>query len=150
MSKVKQLNSIVEILKKEYEKRKSKNPAFSMRRFSKYMDMDPSNLNKIMNYKKPVGQKTIKKICEKLNINRSIWTAEQSLKNAALSKFSFIDDSKKEKYYSFYIDTEHVKKVSDKIDLFINDIEPFLIDRSTDGDAIRLSVIFDVIPKNRK
>ena len=121
-----------------------------MRRFSKYMDMDPSNLNKIMNYKKPVGQKTIKKICEKLNINRSIWTAEQSLKNAALSKFSFIDDSKKEKYYSFYIDTEHVKKVSDKIDLFINDIEPFLIDRSTDGDAIRLSVIFDVIPKNRK
>lgn len=142
------MNPFVEILKKEYERRKSKNPAFSMRGFSKFMDMDSSNLNKIMNYKKTIGRKTIQKICEKLNLDKSVWTSDGGLQNAALSKFTFVDDSKNEKYYSFYIDPKYENDVNEKINSLIDAIEPFLVDRATEVDAIRLAVIFDATPKN--
>lgn len=48
---------LVEILKKNFEHRKARNKAYSLRSFSRDLGLDPSNLSKILSYQKEVGSR---------------------------------------------------------------------------------------------
>lgn len=60
---------IVEMLKKEFHRKKQKNGSYSLRSYSRDLNLDPSNLSKIMNYQIDVGPKLRLKIGTKLGFS---------------------------------------------------------------------------------
>ncbi len=71
---------IVVLLKHELRKRIDKNSSYSLRAFSKFLEIDASRFSKILKGERPVNDKLIKKICNKLNV-----TSEQE--NVYLSRY---------------------------------------------------------------
>ncbi len=66
---VRKLDPIIEILKKELDSKKERNGLYSLRSFSRFLGIDPSNLSKIMSYQLIPGEKLRNKIANKLGIN---------------------------------------------------------------------------------
>ena len=56
------LDPIIEILKKEFEAKKQRNGAYSLRAFARFLEIDPSNLSKIMSYQIIPGERLKRKI----------------------------------------------------------------------------------------
>lgn len=61
------MESIQDIIKTEFETRKKKNAHFSLRSFARKLEISPAQLSQIMNGKRPITLKFIKKIAAKLN-----------------------------------------------------------------------------------
>jgi DNA-binding Xre family transcriptional regulator len=136
------MDLLVEILKKEFEKRKAKNSSYSLRRFSQILEIDSSNLTKIMNYKKSIGKSTAQKICEKLNLSSELLSGQKvSLENGPLSKLFFVNEAKDDQYYSFYIDGGKSDLVSEKIDQFLSELETHFVDPATSPSTVKISII---------
>lgn len=57
---------LIEILKKEFLRKKSRNGSYSLRSYSRDLGLDPSNLSKIMNYQIEIGPNLRSKIGQKL------------------------------------------------------------------------------------
>lgn len=60
---------LIEILKKELERKQARNGAYSLRSFSRDLELDPSNLSKIMSYQKNIGPILRLKIGRKLGFD---------------------------------------------------------------------------------
>ncbi len=60
------------LLLQEFSKKRSRNPQFSIRAFAKYLDVDHSNLSKILKGQKDAGLNYISKIEERLNLTEEI------------------------------------------------------------------------------
>lgn len=58
-----------EILKSEFDRRKNVNSRYSLRAFSKLLDMDVASLSRFFSYKQSFTRKTAKKICDKLKFD---------------------------------------------------------------------------------
>lgn len=63
---------LIEVLKKEFESRKRRNHSYSLRAFSRFLDVDPSNLSKIMSYQVTPGERLKKKLAQKIGIETEI------------------------------------------------------------------------------
>jgi len=93
-------NSLIERLKKEYQLKKQRNKSYSLRAFSRFLSIDPSNLSKIMNGQLTPGNKLKEKLAHKLGINSKIILNSPSYRNTddsvysdhALDIFSIISD----------------------------------------------------------
>lgn len=59
---------IKELLKNEFSKRRIRNQNYSLRSFSRDLDIDPSNLSKFLNGKRPLSQANIKKVASVLGL----------------------------------------------------------------------------------
>ncbi len=57
---------LIEILKTEFERKKARNSAYSLRSYSRDLGIDPSNLSKILTRQKNVGSKLRKILAQKL------------------------------------------------------------------------------------
>lgn len=57
---------LIEMLKKEFETKRSKNKSYSLRAYANYLEMDPSNLSKIMRYDLVPRLVLRKRLAEKL------------------------------------------------------------------------------------
>ncbi|MFN7824951.1 MAG: TIGR02147 family protein [Pseudobdellovibrionaceae bacterium] len=57
-----------ELLKSELQKRKARNPHFSMRSFAKWLNMSPAQLSQMISGKRPVTLKTLEKLSSKLDL----------------------------------------------------------------------------------
>ncbi len=60
---------LIEILKTEYSRKKSRNPSYSLRSFSRDLNIDASNLSKLLNYQKDLGIKLKKKLAFKVGLS---------------------------------------------------------------------------------
>lgn len=60
---------LVEVIKTEFHSRKNRNKAYSLRSYSRDLNVDPSNLSKILKGKKTLNQKNAEKIATKLGFN---------------------------------------------------------------------------------
>ena len=65
----------LQFLQQELERRCQKNPRYSLRSFAKYLEIDPSALSKILNGKRPLGKRLIRRFAFKLAL-----TQEETLK----------------------------------------------------------------------
>lgn len=59
----------VEILKSDFEKRRKRNTAYSLRSFSRDLEVDASNLSKILSYQKAIGKKLRLKLATKIGFS---------------------------------------------------------------------------------
>ncbi len=64
-----QPDPVVEILKTTLAKRQNRNSSYSLRSFSRDLGMDPSNLLKILNYQKLLGEKLKTKLAAKVGLS---------------------------------------------------------------------------------
>lgn len=62
---------LVEILKNEFKKRKTRNGSYSLRSYSRDLDLDPSNLSKMINYGLKIGPSLRLKIGKKLGFENN-------------------------------------------------------------------------------
>jgi uncharacterized protein (TIGR02147 family) len=62
---------LIEILKKDFQHKKSRNGSYSLRSYSRDLELDPSNLSKIMKYQLTVGPVLRSKIGLKLGFDHS-------------------------------------------------------------------------------
>jgi uncharacterized protein (TIGR02147 family) len=75
---------LVEIMKKEFLQKKARNGSYSLRSYSRDLDLDPSNLSKMMNYQKSIGQNLRAKIGHKLGFEShesTTWLKPRQHKN---------------------------------------------------------------------
>lgn len=63
------IDPIIEILKREFQSKKERNHAYSLRAYSRFLDIDPSNLSKILSAQLSPGEKLRNKLAAKLGIN---------------------------------------------------------------------------------
>jgi len=61
---------LVEILKKEFQRKKNRNKSYSLRSYARDLKMDPSNLSKMLNYQIEIGSKLREKIGQKLGFDQ--------------------------------------------------------------------------------
>lgn len=61
-------DALVEMLINELGRKKARNPAFSLRSFSKQLGIDASNLSKILNYQKEPGTRLKTKLAKKIGL----------------------------------------------------------------------------------
>lgn len=66
-----QKDPFVEIVRLEFDRKRSRNARYSLRSFSRDLGLDASNLSKILGYSKPLGEKLRKKIAIKLGFESS-------------------------------------------------------------------------------
>ncbi|MDO9181908.1 MAG: DUF4423 domain-containing protein [Bacteriovorax sp.] len=94
---------LIEILKNEFTRKKTRNGSYSLRSYSRDLDLDPSNLSKIMSYQKTIGPTLRSRIGLKLGFNEKeikSWlkpathekTANQNYKNLNLDLFRVISE----------------------------------------------------------
>lgn len=62
---------LIEILKSEFSRKKSRNNAYSLRSYSRDLGIDPSNLSKILNRQKDVGPRLRSNLAKKLGFEIS-------------------------------------------------------------------------------
>lgn len=67
--KVVNIDPLVEFLKREFESRKERNNSYSLRAFANFLDIDPSNLSKILSYQLSLGEKLKIKLSHKLGLD---------------------------------------------------------------------------------
>ncbi len=58
----------VQVLKTELVRRSQKNPRYSLRSFAKFLEIDSSALSKILNRKRPLGQRSIRRFAERIGL----------------------------------------------------------------------------------
>ena len=58
-----------DFLKTEFEKRKTKNPNFSVRSFARWLELSPAQVSQVMSGKRPLTLKALDKINRKLDIS---------------------------------------------------------------------------------
>ena len=76
-----------ELLTSEFNKRKQRNPNFSLRSFAKWLDISPAQLSQMMTGKRPFTIKSLKKISGRLGLSPS---EEKSLFTSLLKHKKFI------------------------------------------------------------
>ncbi len=62
---------LIEILKKGFDQKKKRNPAYSLRSYSRDLGLDPSNLSKILGYQKEMGARLRLKLGKKLGFEKA-------------------------------------------------------------------------------
>lgn len=76
--------SFRELLKHSLTERNRKNPRYSLRRFAQTLEIDPSDLSKLLRGRRPLGGKTIASLGHRLGLSREQIThfvqLERSLK----------------------------------------------------------------------
>lgn len=58
-----------EILSREFQKRRERNANYSLRSFARDLDLAPSRLSEILNYKQGLSQEKAKEVCQALPIS---------------------------------------------------------------------------------
>lgn len=89
-------------LNSELEKRQSKNEGYSLRAFARFLDIDPPTLSKIMNGKKLIGNRLIKRLSDRLgadHLNFASTDIEQIKENFRLINEDTIQFMSKWYYY---------------------------------------------------
>lgn len=61
------------MLKKEFEERKKKNPAYSLRSFSRYLGLAHSTLSECLSMKHDLSKRNLKKVMIKLFVPEEDW-----------------------------------------------------------------------------
>ncbi|MFZ3231239.1 MAG: DUF4423 domain-containing protein [Pseudobdellovibrio sp.] len=82
---------LIEILKKDLQKKKSRNGSYSLRCYSRDLGLDPSNLSKIMNYQIAIGTSLRNKIGQKLGFEKNEiqrWLVPASQKSTSDENYS--------------------------------------------------------------
>jgi uncharacterized protein (TIGR02147 family) len=77
----------VEILNQEFNKRRTRNPNFSLRSFAKWLKISPAQLSQMMTGKRPVTLNSVKKISERLELSP---IEKKALINSLLKDKDFI------------------------------------------------------------
>lgn len=94
------LDPLIEVLKREFESKKARNSFYSLRAFSKFLDIDPSNLSKLLHYQITPGYKLREKLAKKLGFDPNDMmnpltyqkTGDANYINHNLELFSIISD----------------------------------------------------------
>ena len=89
---------VIDRIKREFEMRSNKNPAYSLRAFAKSLDLDSSTLSSLLSGKRKLGFKTAHKILDKLDLS-SIERKELlfgSIQPSINDKYKFIEDAQLE------------------------------------------------------
>jgi plasmid maintenance system antidote protein VapI/DNA-binding MarR family transcriptional regulator len=81
-----QKDSFVEILRAEFEKKCDRNKQYSLRSFSRDLEIDASNLSKILSYQKPLGAML------KVRLAKSLGFAESEIETLSKGLFSKTSD----------------------------------------------------------
>ncbi|MBL7543292.1 MAG: TIGR02147 family protein [Bdellovibrionaceae bacterium] len=63
------MNTSGEFLKDEFNKRKAKNPNFSLRSFARWLEISPAQISQMMSGKRPLTLKALEKINKKLDLS---------------------------------------------------------------------------------
>lgn len=58
-----------DFLKNEFDKRKAKNPNFSVRAFARWLELSPAQVSQVMSKKRPLTLKALEKISKKLDVS---------------------------------------------------------------------------------
>lgn len=87
-----QKDPLIEIIKSEFEKKCERNKQYSLRSFSRDLEMDVSNLSKILSYQKPVGKNLREKLAKKLGFT------EEEIEKLSTGKFANTLDSSYESH----------------------------------------------------
>ncbi len=66
---------LIEILKSDFEKRRKRNKAYSLRSFSRDLKIDASNLSKLLSYQKSLGTKLKQKLASQIGFSESDYKA---------------------------------------------------------------------------
>ena len=61
-----QKDPFIEILRIDFARKKMRNKAYSLRSYSRALDLDPSNLSKLLNYRKELGPQLKAKLAHKI------------------------------------------------------------------------------------
>ncbi len=92
------MNLASQFLKDEFDKRKMKNPNFSVRSFARWLELSPAQVSQVMSGKRPLTLKALEKIDKKLDISplekQSLLeslagTSDQGMQGAAASEAVF-------------------------------------------------------------
>jgi uncharacterized protein (TIGR02147 family) len=59
---------LIEILKSEFSRKQTRNPSYSLRSFSRDLEIDASNLSKLLSYQKDLGLKLKRKLAAKVGL----------------------------------------------------------------------------------
>ncbi len=65
-----QIQGFLNYLQQELERRCQKNPRYSLRSFAKFLEIDPSALSKILNGKRPLGKRLIRRFAYRLGLTQ--------------------------------------------------------------------------------
>ncbi len=90
---------IIDLLIKEFDRKRKRNPSYSLRAYSKYLEIDPSNLSKIIKGSKVPGGKLASRLCQKLGINyqeleslTALQIKDENYSEYAIDQFTIISD----------------------------------------------------------
>lgn len=83
----------VELLRQEFARRRGKNSAYSLRAFSRALEISPARLSQILNRKRSVTAKQIKAIADALMLQPDQRQALESSKTKKRMRVSKLDDS---------------------------------------------------------
>lgn len=84
----------LEYLKAELFQRGRRNKNYSLRSFAKSLDISPSSLSAIINGKRPLTNKMVRRLCEQLKVSpqRFISSSDERYSKVDLDSFSLISD----------------------------------------------------------
>jgi uncharacterized protein (TIGR02147 family) len=88
------MTSAQNFIKEEFEKRRARNPNFSLRSYAKWLDVSPAQLSQMMTGKRSVTPKTLQKIVKRIGLSPF---EKKQIFNSLLKDKNFIEseDSKK-------------------------------------------------------
>jgi len=82
------MNQAHQFLNQEYQRRKERNPNFSLRSFAKWLDISPAQISQMLAGKRPVTLNTLKKITDRIGLSPN---EKKSLMTSLLADKSFIE-----------------------------------------------------------
>lgn len=126
-------------LQKEYSNRVRNNPRYSLRSFSKLLDMDPSSVSQILSGKRNISSKILNKICDSL----SVGPEKRSLLIASLGAYHAAETYVEVPAYGS-ISAESFSPVSDWYHAAILEmtfIKNFKVDRQSISRALKVSEV---------
>lgn len=87
---------LVEILHTEFDRKRQRNQSYSLRSYSRDLEMDPSNLSKILNNQKKIGGRLRKSLAKKLGFELeeidSLLTADKDYSQHSLQVFQIVSE----------------------------------------------------------
>ncbi len=81
------MQSPQELLMREFQLKRTKNPQFSVRSFAKWLSLSPAQLSQMMSGKRPITVKSLKKISDRLGLSpaekKSLFSSMSQVSNAS-------------------------------------------------------------------
>jgi uncharacterized protein (TIGR02147 family) len=97
-----------EFLVQEYQRRKERNPNFSLRAFAKWLDISPAQLSQMLAAKRPVTLNTFKKISDRLGLSPQ---EKKSYMTSLLAEKSLIETPRQKK--TLHLEEDQFRVIAD-------------------------------------